>query len=142
MFLNPSTEIVPTLATVAECDNVLEQMDKELDNLNFESVVIARRSSRAIDTSGQLQADLSSAQAVKDVYETSVAGLPIDSPARSTFEDLLVKTNYKIFSVENRLERQGKGALIEFSLQNDAIQSKVAALAAVRADVVTRRAAV
>lgn len=139
-FLNPSTEVVPTLSTVLECDSVLEQIDKEIDDLNYEAIVIARRNSKAVDTSGQLQADLSSAQAVKTAYETSIVGLPIDSPVRKTFEDELVKTNYKIFSIQNRLERQGKGALIEYSLENDAIQSKITALTAVRADVVTQRA--
>lgn len=139
-FLNPSTEVIPTLATVLECDSVLQQIDKELEDLNYESVVIARRNSRAVDTSGQLQADLSSAEAVKTAYETSIVGLPVDSPVRKTFEDELVKTNYKIFSIQNRLERQGKGALIEFSLENDAIQSKITALTAVRADVETHKA--
>lgn len=141
-FLNPSTEIVPTLATVQECDDVLQQIDKELDELNFQSVVIARRNSKAVDVSGQLQADLAASITSRDAFVAVIATLPVGSPVRTTFENDLVKTDYKIFTLQSRLERQGKGALIDYSLENDAIQSKITALTAVRADVVARRATV
>jgi len=139
-FVNTQTDVINLYTTVEQCDDATVVIQEELDEVIYDMLVLAHKSSSAIDGSSKTEADLEATITTRNSYQTIVDGLPVNSPLLPQFEGEVTKLNYKIFNLENKAARQGSSALMRFTVKNDGLQQNHDDFSDILANIVIKRA--
>ncbi len=114
-------DLINTLQTKAEVQAVIDEVQKLKDDSDYVLLSEDRKADRMNTLGATVTSDIASAQAEKASYATVIPTLPASNEVRKTLEEKVVTLDYRLFQLNQRKMRIGKGALIlvNAKLQNE-----------------------
>lgn len=103
---------VSTLTSVADCDVLLNLIQKEVDDLSFQKTSLERQQKKYAETTVEVESEIKLVQAELDAVNTVLAGLP----EGETKQDNVKKQKrfeYSLFLLNNRKTSYGAITLLE-----------------------------
>ncbi|NMH28717.1 hypothetical protein [Flavobacterium silvaticum] len=103
---------VNNLTTVADCDVLLSWAAREKSDLDYKKITDERMTTRYVQSSAEIDAELQGVIAEIAATETIILTLP-EGPSRDEAMNRKIRLEYKKFVLETRRESYGTIALIE-----------------------------
>ena len=129
------------LATKADCDVVLGNLNTAQKNYDYKRLSLEKSSTSASKKAGSLDSNIASVSAEITSLTNVLAGLP-DGPTKVEISNRITKAQYKLFTYNQSKRKNGTTALVWLESQLNDMNSRLALLATDVADVTARKAAV
>jgi hypothetical protein len=128
------------LATVAECDRVLDRANQEKAVLNHEAQGMVLDTNSTERSTQQAQADLLSVNAQITGFTAALDALP-DGEEKENMRNKLRRLNDRKENLEERIGKSGNSGLLLMQMQRGLAEKQVAELDAFIAGVTARKTA-
>jgi hypothetical protein len=118
---------VNLLKSKADCDVVLDELNKVSKNLDFRKVSLERSLGNATERSASLESDLATTQAEIASLVTIIAALP-DGATKQEMQNRKTRADFKLFQIEQRKLSFGTTAVILYESQLGEITGRITAV--------------
>ncbi|TAE68212.1 MAG: hypothetical protein EAZ85_14405 [Bacteroidetes bacterium] len=116
---------ITAITTVGECDAIIATVEKEKENAQFLALTEERKIERLSTLSATIDSDFASATAEKASYVTVIPTLPAGNPVRKQLEDKVVALDFRLFTLNQRRARIGRGAFISARMKYSLLLQEV-----------------
>jgi predicted nucleic acid-binding Zn-ribbon protein len=128
------------LATVAECDRLLERANLEKTELNYEATGYGLDTSASERSVAQTQADLTSVNAQITAFTAALEALP-DGEEKESMRSKIRRLNDRKDNLAERIAKSGNSGLLLIQLRKGLAEAQVTELNTFITGVTARKAA-